>query len=147
LTTDIHSPNPLCCAAWRWHFYAGLCVVPFLADMRHADFSVYAQMIASGIAFQESDLGAWNLAFNTLFCLSVIVMSVSGIVMWVKHRLAGARIGAPPRPADIAHDKGALVIPLALSLACPLLGLTLLAVILPDFVNLTASLPLKRLVN
>jgi uncharacterized iron-regulated membrane protein len=147
LTTEIQSPNPLWFAAWRWHFFAGLCVVPFLADIHHGDYPVYAKMIAWEIAFPESDLGAWNLAFNTLFCFSVIAMSVSGIGMWIKHRPTGARTGAPSRPASIARDKGALLIPLALSVACLLLGLTLLAVILPDFLILSAIPPLKRLVH
>jgi uncharacterized iron-regulated membrane protein len=80
---------------------------------------------------------------NTLFRVSVIVMSVSGIVMSVKLRPAGAQIGAPPRPASVAHDKGALLIPFA----CRLFGLTLLAVILPDVLNLSAIPPLTRLVT
>jgi uncharacterized iron-regulated membrane protein len=118
-----------------------------LADVRYADYSVYAKMMAWGIAFHEGDLGAWNLALNTLFCLAVILMSVSGIVMWVKRRPAGARLGAPPRPADIPYAKGALLITLGLSLAFPMLGLVLLAVIVLDLVILSAVPPLKRLVS
>jgi uncharacterized iron-regulated membrane protein len=118
-----------------------------LADVRYADYSVYARMMAWGIAFHEGDLGAWNLAFNTLFCLSVILMSVSGIVMWVKRRPAGARLGAPPRPDDVPYAKGALFITLGLSLAFPMLGLVLLAVIVLDLVILSAVPPLKRLVS
>lgn len=118
-----------------------------LADVRYADYSVYAKMMAWGIAFHEGDLGAWNLALNTLFCLSVIAVSLSGLVMWLKRRPAGARLGAPPRPVDIPYAKGALLITLALSLAFPMLGLTLLAVIVLDLVVLAAVPPLKRLVS
>ena len=118
-----------------------------LADVRYADYSVYAKAMAWGIAFHEGDLGLWNLVLNTVFCLSVVVMSVSGVVLWIKRRPAGARLGAPPRPADIPYAKGAVLITLALSLAFPMLGLTLLAVMLLDLVILSAVPQLKRLVS
>lgn len=115
-----------------------------LADVRYADYSVYAKAMAWGIAFHEGDLGVWNLALNTLFCLSIIAVAVSGVVMWLKRRPTGVRLGAPPRPEDIPYARGALLITLALSLAFPMLGLTLLAVILIDLVVLSAVPPLKR---
>jgi uncharacterized iron-regulated membrane protein len=118
-----------------------------LADVRYADYSPYARLMAWGIAFHEGDLGIWNLALNTVFCLALILVSVSGLVMWVKRRPAGARLGAPPRPAEIPYAKGAVLVTLALSLAFPMLGLALLAVILVDLVILSALPPLKRLVS
>jgi uncharacterized iron-regulated membrane protein len=118
-----------------------------LADVRYADYSVYARMMAWGIAFHEGDLGVWNLALNTLFCLSIILVTASGLVMWWKRRPSAARLGAPPRPAEIPYGKGALLVTLGLSLAFPMLGLTLLAVILLDLVILSAVPPLKRLVS
>jgi len=118
-----------------------------LADVRYADYSVYAKLMAWGIAFHEGDLGVWNLALNTAFCLGIILMSVSGAIMWVKRRPTGARLGAPPRPVDLPYAKGAILITLALSLAFPMLGLTLLAVMLLDLLILSAIPPLKRLVS
>jgi uncharacterized iron-regulated membrane protein len=118
-----------------------------LADVRYADYSPYAKLMAWGVAFHEGDLGLWNIVLNTGFCLSVVLMAVSGLVLWWKRRPAGARLGAPPRPTDIPYAKGALLVTLALSLAFPMLGLTLLAVIVLDLVVLSALSPLKRLVN
>lgn len=118
-----------------------------LADVRYADYSPYAKLMAWGVAFHEGDLGPWNVALNTGFCLSVIAMAVSGLVLWLKRRPTGARLGAPPRPDDIPYAKGALLITLALSLAFPMLGLTLLAVILLDVLVLSALPPLKRLIS
>jgi uncharacterized iron-regulated membrane protein len=118
-----------------------------LADVRYADYSVYAKMMAWGIAFHEGDLGAWKLALNTVFCLGISLLSVSGAIMWVKRRPTGARLGAPPRPVDLPYAKGAILITLALSLAFPMLGLTLLAVILLDLLILSTVPPLKRLVS
>ncbi len=116
-----------------------------LADVRYADYSAYARAMAWGIAFHEGDLGWWNTALNTLFCLTVIFLSLSGLVMWWKRRPAGAaRLAAPPRPAEVPYARGALLITLALSLAFPMLGLTLLAVIAVDLVVLTPIPMLKR---
>jgi uncharacterized iron-regulated membrane protein len=118
-----------------------------LVDVRYADYSVYAKAMAWGIAFHEGDLGLWNLALNTAFCLGIILMSVSGAIMWVKRRPTGARLGAPPRPVDVPYAKGAILITLALSLAFPMLGLTLLAVMVLDLLILSTVPPLKRLVS
>ncbi|WP_245990132.1 PepSY-associated TM helix domain-containing protein [Tabrizicola piscis] len=118
-----------------------------LADVRYADYSAYAKAMAWGIAFHEGDLGVWNIALNTAFCLAIILMSVSGAVLWLKRRPVAARLGAPPRPADVPYAKGAILITLALSLAFPMLGLTLLAVMVLDLVILSAVPPLKRLVS
>ena len=118
-----------------------------LADVRYADYSPYAKLMAWGVAFHEGDLGLWNIALNTGFCLSVVLMALSGLVLWWKRRPAGARLGAPPRPSHIPYAKGALLVTLALSLAFPMLGLTLLAVIVLVLVVLSALPPLKRLVS
>ncbi len=108
-----------------------------LADIRYADYSAYAKAMAWGIAFHEGDMGNWNIVFNTLFCLSVIFMAISGLVMWWKRRPAGAaRLAAPPLPVDMPLWKGAVFFALLLSLAFPLVGLTLLAVIAVDAVVL-----------
>ncbi|AWD21525.1 PepSY-associated TM helix domain-containing protein [Fuscovulum blasticum] len=116
-----------------------------LADVRYADYSAYAKAMAWGIAFHEGDLGLWNVALNTLFCLSVMFLGLSGIVMWWKRRPSGAaRLAAPPMPAELPYAKGAILITLALSLAFPMLGLTLLAVIAVDLLVLTPIPALKR---
>jgi uncharacterized iron-regulated membrane protein len=116
-----------------------------LADVGYADYSAYAKAMAYGIAFHEGDMGLWNLALNTVFCLSVIFLSVSGLVMWWKRRPSGAaRLAAPPLPVDLPMWKGAVFLALVLSLAFPLVGLTLLAVLALDLVVLANVPALKR---
>jgi len=116
-----------------------------LADVGYADYSAYAKAMAYGIAFHEGDMGLWNLALNTVFCLSVIFLSVSGLVMWWKRRPSGAaRLAAPPLPVDLPMWKGAVFLALVLSLAFPLVGLTLLAVLALDLVVLANMPALKR---
>lgn len=104
-----------------------------LADVRYADYSPYAKAMAWGIAFHEGDLGAWNLALNTLFCLSMIFLPLSGLVMWWKRRPEGAgRLAAPPRPRDAALWKGAAVLMAVLGIAFPLAGAAMLTVLVLD---------------
>jgi uncharacterized iron-regulated membrane protein len=116
-----------------------------LADVRYADYSPYAKAMAWGIAFHEGDLGAWNVALNTLFCLSVLFLSVSGVVMWLKRRPSGAaRLAAPPRPQGARFWTGAAVVLLALCVAFPMAGAAILAVLLIDATVLRAAPALKR---
>lgn len=108
-----------------------------LADVRYADYSPYAKAMAWGIAFHEGDLGIWNLVLNTVFCLSVITVSVSGIVMWWKRRPESAsRLAAPPRPRDLPFWKGATVIVVILGVAFPMAGFAIVSVLLIDFIAL-----------
>ncbi|KUP92146.1 PepSY-associated TM helix domain-containing protein [Tritonibacter horizontis] len=119
-----------------------------LADVGFADYSLAGKSMAVGIALHEGDMGLWNIVLNTLFCLSVIFVCVSGVVMWVKRRPSRAgRLSAPPLPADLPFWKGAVLIGLFTSLAFPLVGITLLAVLALD-VLLLSNLPLlKRAVS
>ena len=116
-----------------------------LADVRYADYSVYAKGMAWGIALHEGDMGLWNIALNTLFCLSIVFISASGLVMWLKRRPSGAaRLAAPPRPDLVPLTKGVVLIGLLLSMAFPVLGLALMAVLLFDLIVLGLVPPLKR---
>lgn len=119
-----------------------------LADIRYADYSVYAKAMAWGIAFHEGDLGLWNLALNTGFCLSILFLSVSGLVMWWQRRPAqSARLAAPPRPRDLPFWKGAAALVLVLSVAFPLAGLAIVAVLLLDATLLRLMPGLRRVVS
>jgi uncharacterized iron-regulated membrane protein len=104
-----------------------------LADVRYADYSPYAKAMAWGIAFHEGDLGVWNVALNTAFCLSVLGVSLSGLVMWWKRRPSGAgRLAAPPRPGDVPFWKGAAAFVVILGIVFPLAGAAIVAVLLID---------------
>ncbi|MCX5577162.1 PepSY-associated TM helix domain-containing protein [Kaistia terrae] len=104
-----------------------------LADVRYADYSPYAKAMAWGIAFHEGDLGVWNFALNTAFCLSVLGVSLSGLVMWWKRRPSGSgRLAAPPRPGDVPFWKGAAALVVFLGIVFPLAGAAIVAVLLID---------------
>lgn len=114
-----------------------------LADFGFADYSLYGKAMAVGIALHEGDIGAWNVALNTLFCLGVIFLSVSGVVMWWKRRPSGATgLSAPPAPRDLGLWKGAAVVAVLLSVAFPMAGVAILVAIAIDLV--VTRLPSRR---
>ena len=116
-----------------------------LADVGFADYSAYAKAMAYGIAFHEGDMGPWNLALNTVFCLGVIFLAVSGLATWWIRRPAGAgRLVAPPMPAELPFWKGAAAIAILISMAFPLVGLTLIAVLAIDALAIQNLPALRR---
>lgn len=67
--------------------------------MGFADYSAYGRAMAVGVARHEGDLGAWNVALNTVFCLGILFLAISGAVMWWKRRPRGIlRLAAPAAP-------------------------------------------------
>jgi uncharacterized iron-regulated membrane protein len=88
--------------------------------------------MAVGIALHEATMGIWNTILDTLFCLTVIVMSVSGVVMWWKRRPAGT-IGTPLYPKDYRVPKTVLGIAAAVSILFPLTGLSIVSFAIIDF--------------
>ncbi|BBE70812.1 PepSY-associated TM helix domain-containing protein [Oharaeibacter diazotrophicus] len=115
-----------------------------LADVRYDDYSLAGKAMAIGIPLHEGDMGLVNALFNTVFCLSIVFLSVSGVVMWWQRRPKGvARLAAPPVAADVPMPKGAVLVMLAVSFAFPLAGLTLLAVLALD-VLVVSRLPALR---
>lgn len=103
-----------------------------LADVRFADYSLAGKAMAVGIALHEATLGWWNTVLNTLFCLAVIGMAVSGVVMWWKRRPAG-RMGVPLYPRGYRAPVAIIAIALAVCIAFPLTGIAIAAFAVIDF--------------
>lgn len=119
-----------------------------LADIRFEDYSLMGKAMAVGIALHMGTMGLWSVLANTLFCLSVIFICLSGIIMWWKRRPAGQmRLAAPPLPTDMPLWQGAVAVGLVVSLAFPMAGLTLAAVLLFDWLLLSRLPLLKRIVS
>jgi uncharacterized iron-regulated membrane protein len=103
-----------------------------LADVKFADYGLAGKAMAVGVALHQSNLGWWNIALNSLFCLAVIFMCVSGVVMWWKRRPAG-RIGVPLYPKDYRIPRTILGIAVAVSALFPLTGIGIVAFAVIDF--------------
>ncbi|MEO0979556.1 MAG: PepSY domain-containing protein [Pseudomonadota bacterium] len=117
-----------------------------LANVAFADYSAAGKAMAVGIPFHMGLMGLWNLVLNTFVCLSVIFLSLSGVVMWWLRRPKGAalRVFAPKTPDDLPHWRGAMILMLAVSLAFPLAGITLLGVLALDYLVVKRIPALRR---
>lgn len=109
-----------------------------LVDVGWQDYSLVAKGMAAGIALHQGDMGWWNLLLNTIFCLAVLLIAVSSVVMWwLRRPKQTLRLAAPPMPSNMPLWKGAVFIMLLISLAFPLVGLTLLCILALDLLILS----------
>lgn len=117
-----------------------------LANVGYADYSLAGKTMAVSIPLHMGLTGLWNLVLNTLVCLSVQFLCISGVVMWWIRRpsKASLRFFAPQVPENRPHWRGAMVLMLAVSMAFPLAGLTLLAVLALDLLILSKVPGLRR---
>lgn len=136
MNTD--SANPMSDRTVHVDRYTG----KILADVKFSEYSLMGKAMAVGIAFHMGTVGLWVVLLNTVFCLSIIFLCVSGVVMWFKCRPAGQRgLVPPPAPRDMPLWKGAVFLALVLAMAFPMAGV---AVILALAVDLLVLSPLSR---
>lgn len=99
---------------------------------RHETFAnkhVIDKVVNVGVAAHEGQLfGAWNQALGVLTAAGLVLMSVSGVVMWWRRRPEG-RLGAPLPPLEAAqYGKGLVAIIVVMGVFLPVLGGSLLLV-------------------
>ncbi|MEQ1519935.1 MAG: PepSY domain-containing protein [Aestuariivirga sp.] len=115
-----------------------------LAQVGFADYSPMGKAMAVGIALHQGDMGLWNTILNTVFCLAIIFLAISGVIMWWLRRPVGeSRLMPPPMPENLPLWRGAVFTMLALSLAFPMTGLALIAVLALDLLVLSRVPTLK----
>jgi uncharacterized iron-regulated membrane protein len=115
-----------------------------LADIRYADYAPVPKAVELGIAVHEGKyFGPLNQLVMLLACLAVITLSLSAIVMWWQRRPAG-RLGAPAMPTNFPLWKGAATLMGVLGVIFPLAGVSLIAVLLLDYLLLQRVPVLKR---
>ncbi|WP_417241499.1 PepSY-associated TM helix domain-containing protein [Celeribacter sp.] len=116
-----------------------------LADVRYEDYGLMGKAMAVGVALHMGTIGFVFIIFNTLFCLTVLLLCASGVIMWWKRRPAKTlRLAPPAMPHDMPLWKGAVVIGLALSFALPMAGFALLVVLVAEWLILSRIPALKR---
>lgn len=115
-----------------------------LAQAAYADYSPIAKAMAVGIALHQGDVGLWSAWANVLFCLAVVLLCVSGIVMWWLRRPKGSgRLAAPSVPSPGPLWKGGALVMLLTALAFPLAGGVLLTALLLDWLLISRVSTLK----
>ena len=112
------------------------------------EYSPMARALASGIPLHMGSLGSWNLVGASLVCLSVIALSLSGLVMWWLRRPArGWRLAAPPRPDPARVPLVTWATAAILSVLFPLAGATLVAVAILDWTLVRRVPALRQLLD
>lgn len=104
-----------------------------LADVRWDDYGLAPKAVEMGVALHEGKyFGPLNQALMLVACLLVITLCVSGTVLWWRRRPAG-RLGVPAMPQSFPLWKGATAVIVALGLVFPLVGISLVLVLLLDY--------------
>jgi len=80
---------------------------------------------------QGGEYGTPNLLAMLAGCLTLITLCISGVAMWWLRRPAG-RLAAPARKADDRLARGVLLIAVVLGCVFPLLGASMLVLLLGD---------------
>ncbi len=115
-----------------------------LASYGWQEYGVLAKTVEQGIALHEGRrYGTANLIVMLGACLALITLIVTGVWMWWTRRPRG-RVGAPARPTDRRTAYGVIAIMAVLGLLFPLAGISMLAVLLLDWLVLRRIGPLRR---
>ncbi|SDI97883.1 PepSY-associated TM helix domain-containing protein [Alteribacillus bidgolensis] len=76
-----------------------------LAHLGWKDYGIMGKIISLGIAFHQGEFGFINQMFNLLLVLALIIIPLSGLIMWKKRKPNG-KLGAPKLPSDFKLLKG-----------------------------------------
>ncbi|MBB5687408.1 PepSY-associated TM helix domain-containing protein [Sphingobium boeckii] len=102
-----------------------------IREIRYADYGWAAKAIELGVQLHMGNyFGRANQILMLIPCIGIVLLVVSGVIMWWKRRPAG-RLGAPPSISDV-RMKGAIALLIIAGVVMPLLGLSLIAVFLID---------------
>lgn len=105
-----------------------------LADINYSHYSAFAKAVEYGIALHQGQYFGWlNQLIAFLTCLALIVICISGAIMWWK-RKPQKGLGVPP---EVAPEKrsplAAWIILGVFAVAFPLVGISLVVVFLIDW--------------
>lgn len=102
-----------------------------LGDVRFSDYGVAAKAVELGVQIHMGNYFGWaNQIVMLIACLGVIVLSITGPLMWWKRRPKG-RIGAP-RELHPLKLRTVALLTIALAVVFPLAGLSLVAILIGD---------------
>ncbi|WBH17376.1 PepSY-associated TM helix domain-containing protein [Sphingomonas radiodurans] len=102
-----------------------------IRQVGYADYGAAAKAIELGVQLHMGNyFGLANQLVMLVTCVAIVLLVVSGVVMWWRRRPTG-RVAAPPRVPQ-ARIAGAAAILIGASLLFPLLGLSVVVVFLID---------------
>ncbi|MCR2802753.1 PepSY domain-containing protein [Paenibacillus sp. SCIV0701] len=114
-----------------------------LTDVRYDDYGILAKAITLGIAFHEGRLfGLPNQILGLVACLGLILVTCSSYVMWKKRKPEG-KLGAPAKAKNRKATIGVLLIMMLCGAIMPLVGISILVVLVLDLFILRRIKPLQ----
>jgi uncharacterized iron-regulated membrane protein len=95
-----------------------------LADITWQNYNLVAKAMALGIALHKGTLGLWNIVLASIVCLLLILLSISGIVLWWRRKPKGEM--AVPKAGTLdqisASSKAIVLISILLGLCFSVTG-------------------------
>lgn len=115
-----------------------------LSDVRWKDYGLLPKTVEMGISLHEGKyFGLPNQLLMLFAALVVLVLAISGTVMWWQRRPA-KRLGAPPMPENFPLWKTAVAIIIVMSILFPLVGVSLACALLFDYLVIQRISTLRR---
>lgn len=120
-----------------------------LADVRWKDYGLVPKAVEMGTSIHMGRyFGFANQLLMLVAALTVMLLAITGGVMWWQRRPQGAGlIGAPAMPAYVQNWRVPLAIVAVLGLVFPLVGLSLVVVLLLDYFVLSRIPALRRILG
>ena len=118
-----------------------------LTDVRWKDYGFLPKTVETGISLHEGKyFGLANQMLMFFAALIILLLAFSGIVMWWQRRPSN-RLGAPPMPENFPLWKTAVGIIFVMSVLFPLVGVSLIIILIFDYTILQRCSSIKRLFN
>lgn len=120
-----------------------------IGEVGYADYAPLAKAMAVGIALHQGDMGWWNTLLNTLFCLAVVFLCLSGGVMWWlrRPRQGAFKLAPPPLRRPARGWKVPIAVIVMLSVLFPLTGLAFTVMISLDLLLFSRVPVLKAILK
>lgn len=114
----------------------------------YAEYAPAAKLVSQGIAIHEGQrFGTLNFWGSAAFCVSVIVLCVTGPMMWWRRRRASGGIAAPKGRMPVIAKPVLAVALVALGIVMPLFGASLVLVLLLDRLVVARSAKWRQRLN
>jgi len=106
--------------------------------------SVIDRAIGIGVAAHEGQLFGWfNQLLGVITTVGLVTMSISGFILW-RRRKPERVLGAPPLLADVRIGKTVTIITLLLAAVLPLLAISMLIIVLLEWLVLRRFEPSRK---
>ncbi|MCV9962470.1 PepSY domain-containing protein [Pararhizobium sp. BT-229] len=116
-----------------------------LIDMSYADYGPLGKTLEWGINVHlGQEFGLANQIVLSAACLLIVMLAVSAGVMWWKRRPKGS-LGVPPMPADRRVFRGLIAMLAIGGIVFPLVGLSLVVMLVLDWVYMRVRKPNRRM--